>query len=75
MGLFDILFGKHDSDDMSRDFFGKHGEFDNNDEMRDICEDMFGMHSQNPDADLEEHYGWENKLNYDGDGYSDDDNW
>ena len=75
MGLFEFLFGKSDSSDFTKDFVGKHGEFDRNDEDRDICEDMFGMKSQNPDADLESHYGWENKINYDGDGYDDSLDW
>lgn len=56
---------------MTADYYGKHGEFDNNDEDRAICEEMFGMKAQCPDVDLEEHFGWENKLNYDTDGYSD----
>jgi len=75
MGLFDFLFGNDNSFDMTKDYIGKHGEFDRNDEDRAICEDMFGMKSQNHDADLESHYGWENKLNYDSDGYPDEEDW
>lgn len=30
-----------------------------------ILEDMQSMHLENPDADLEDHFGWEHKLEYD----------
>lgn len=72
MSLFELIFGMAS---MTSDYIGKHGEFRNNDEDRDICEDMFGMAAQNHDADLESHYGWENKLNYDSDGYGDAEDW
>lgn len=36
---------------------------------------MFAMRSRNHDADLEAHYGWENKMNYDCDGYADEEDW
>lgn len=42
------------------------------DEDLSILEDMIQMHSTNPDADLESHYGWEHKIDYDQDGYDDD---
>ena len=41
------------------------------DENLSILEDMIQMHSANPDADLEEHYGWEHKIDYDQDGSDD----
>lgn len=41
MGFLDILFGNGSSFDMTKDYIGKHGEFDRNDEDRAICEDMF----------------------------------
>ena len=41
------------------------------DEDLSILEDMIQMHSANPDADLEEHYGWEHKIDYDQDGGDD----
>lgn len=37
--------------------------------------DMYGDRAQNHDTDLEFHYGWENKLNYDSDGYDDEEDW
>lgn len=42
------------------------------DEDLAILEDMIQMHSVNPDADLESHYGWEHKIDYDQDGDNDD---
>ena len=41
------------------------------DENLSILEDMIQMHSANPDADLQEHYGWEHKIDYDQDGGDD----
>lgn len=41
------------------------------DEDLSILEDMIQMHSANPDADLEEHYGWDHKIDYDQDGGDD----
>ena len=41
------------------------------DEDLSILEDMIQMRSANPDADLEEHYGWEHKIDYDQDGGDD----
>lgn len=83
------FFNHSDSDSSSDDFPGqrKGGLFsdpsnDENirreiyakqDEDLSILEDMIQMHSVNPDADLEEHYGWEHKIDYDQDG--DNDNW
>lgn len=86
MGLFDFIFGIDSGSgspessgllgdfDMTRDYIGKHGEFDRNDEERAICEDMFSMKvcDDVSDEDLTEHFGWENKLNYDSEGYSDE---
>ena len=75
MGLLDFLFGGSDIFNMTRDYIGMHGEFDRNDEDRSICEDMFAMRSHDHDADLKSHFGWENKLNYDSDGYKDEEGW
>ena len=41
------------------------------DEDLSILEDMIQMHSTNPYADLEEHYGWDHKIDYDQDGGDD----
>ena len=75
MGLWNFLFGGDDSDDMTEDFIGMHGEFDRNDEDRAICEDMYAMRADDHDADLEDQFGWENVLNYDTDGYADEEDW
>ena len=72
MGIFEYFFGSSADNDLTADYIGMHGEFDRNDEDRAICEDMFAMKSQNPDVDLMEHFGWENKLNYDCEGYDDE---
>lgn len=69
MSLYEFFFGK---ESMTSDYYGRHGEFDRNDEDRAYCEDMQQMHSANSDVNLEEHFGWENKLNYDNEGYGDE---
>ena len=58
--------------DMTKDYLGKHGEFDYNDEARRISEDIQQFHNANPDADLSDHYYWEDILNAETDGYLDD---
>ena len=72
MGLFDFYSDSDDSFDMTGAYIGKHGEFDRNDEDRAACEDIFEMRVNDSDADVESHFGWENKLNYDSDGYADE---
>jgi hypothetical protein len=54
-----------DVDQIRRDIYAKQ------DEDLSILEDMIQMHSANPDADLEEHYGWDHKIDYDQDGGDD----
>lgn len=73
MGFWESFLGLGSS--MTKDYAGKHGEFDRNDEDRSICEDMFSMRAHDHDADLESHFGWENKMNYDNEGYSDEEDW
>lgn len=51
-----------DEDSVRRDIYAKQ------DEDLSILEDMIQMHSVNPDADLEEHYGWDHKIDFDQDG-------
>ena len=51
-----------DEDSVRRDSYAKQ------DEDLSILEDMIQMHSANPDADLEEHYGWDHKIDFDQDG-------
>ena len=63
---------RHTSYDITSNYIGKHGEFDRNDEDRAIAEDMYAMHSGNSGTDLQEHFGWENDLNYNSDGYDED---
>lgn len=53
----------------SDDFIGHRGEFDLNDEARRVSEDMQQFHHNHPDADLSDHYYWEDVLDADTDGY------
>ena len=57
---------------ISDDFYGKHGEFDRNDESRRISEDMQQFRSANPDADLSDHYYWDDVCDAETDGYLED---
>ena len=58
--------------DATKDYYGKHGEFDFNDEARRVSEDIQQFHRAMPDADLSEHYYWEDILDAKTDGYLDD---
>lgn len=58
--------------DISDSFIGHHGEFDRNDEARRISEDIQQFHNAHPDADLSDHYNWEDILDAETDGYFDD---
>ncbi len=71
MGFFDF-FSDDSSNDMTRDYIGEHGEFETSDYERGLCEDMFSMRIEDHDADIESHFGWENELNYESDGYGDE---
>ena len=57
---------------VSDDFLGHRGEFDLNDEARRASEDMQQFHYSHPDADLSDHYYWEDVLDADTDGYLED---
>ncbi|MBO4570391.1 MAG: hypothetical protein J5699_00510 [Bacteroidales bacterium] len=59
--------------DFNENSIGKRGEFANNDEDLAIEEEMRQLKSVDHDADLQEHFGWENEMNYDAD--KDDDDW
>jgi len=61
-----------DDFDMTKDYYGKHGEFDRNDESRRISEDIQQFHNSDPDADLTDHYYWDDVLDAETDGYLDD---
>ena len=54
---------------ISDDFIGHRGEFDVNDEARRVSEDMQQFHSNHRDADLTDHYYWDDVLDADTDGY------
>lgn len=57
---------------ISDSFYGRHGEFDLNDESRRVSEDMQQFRSNHRDADLSDHYYWDDVLDADTDGYLDD---
>lgn len=58
--------------DMTKDYVGKHGEFDRYDESRRVSEDIQQFHNCHPGADLSDHYYWDDVLDADTDGYLDD---
>jgi len=70
--LFEWIFGRHS---MTSDFIGTHGEFDKSDEDRAICEDIFADRAADHDFDIRREYGWEHEMNYDSDGYRDEEDW
>lgn len=58
---------------MTDDYYGKHGEFDINDEARRVSEDIQQFHNTFPDADLTDQYYWDDVLDAETDGYLDKD--
>ena len=58
--------------DPTKDYYGRHGEFDSNDESRRVSEDIQGFHSQFPDTDLSDHYYWDDVVDAGTDGYLED---
>ena len=60
---------EEDSHDMTRDYYGKHGEFELNDEALRASEDIRGFHSNYPDTDLSDHYYWEDVLDAETDDF------
>ena len=54
---------------VSDEFYGRRGEFDLNDEARRVSEDMEQFHRNHPDADLSDHFFWEDVLDAETDGY------
>ena len=56
---------------VSDDFIGHRGEFDLNDEARRVSEDMQQFHHNHPDADLSDHYFWDDVLDAETDDYLD----
>ena len=57
---------------VSDGFIGHRGEFDLNDEARRVSEDIQQFHYNHPDADLSDHYYWEDVLDADTDGSLED---
>lgn len=65
-------YGWLDEFDMTKDYYGKHGEFDRNDESRSVSEDIQQFHNGSPNTDLHDHYYWDDILDAKTDGYLDD---
>lgn len=57
---------------ISDDYYGHRGEFDLNDESRRVSEDIQQFHRAHPDADLSDHYYWDDVLDAETDDYLDD---
>ena len=58
---------------VSDDYYGHRGEFNLNDEARRVSEDIQQFHRAHPDADLSDHYFWEDILDAETDGYLEED--
>lgn len=58
--------------DMTKDYYGRHGEFDKNDEARSTSEYIQIFHNDDPDADPTDNFHWDEVLDAESDGYLDD---
>ena len=58
--------------DMTKDYYGKHGEFDKNDEARSTSEYIQIFHHEDPDADPTDQFHWDEVLDAKSDGYLDE---
>lgn len=58
--------------DMTKDYYGRHGEFDENDEARSTSEYIQIFHNEDPDADPTDNFHWDEVLDAESDGYLDD---
>ena len=56
----------------AKDYYGKHGEFDRNDEGYRESEDMRIFHNSFRDVDLTDHYDWNDVFEAETDDYLDD---
>lgn len=56
---------------VSGSYYGHNGEFDRNDESRRVSEDMQQFHNSHPDADLSDHYYWDDIRDAETDDYLD----
>lgn len=69
---FDPDDSGHKTTSITDDYYGKHGEFDINDEARRVSEDMQQFHNTFPDSDLSDQYYWDDILDAETDDYLDD---
>ena len=59
--------------DMTKDYYGKHGEFDKNDDSWGTSEYIRQFHNDNPDLDLSDHFDWQERAEAESDGFLEDD--
>ena len=62
-----------DDYDMTKDYYGKHGEFDKNDDAWGTSEYIRQFHNDDPDMDLSDHFDWQERMDAESDGYLDED--
>lgn len=62
-----------DNFDPTRDYYGKHGEFDRNDDSWGTSEYIRQFRNSDPDVDLSDHFDWQERLDAESDGFTEDD--
>lgn len=62
-----------DTFDPTKDYYGKHGEFDKNDDSWGTSEYIRQFRNNDPDVDLSEHFDWQERAEAESDGFLDDD--
>lgn len=62
-----------DSFDPTKDYYGKHGEFDRNDDSWGTSEYIRQFRNNDPDVDLSDHFDWQERLEAESDGFTEDD--
>jgi len=72
MGLYKWIFGE---ENMTDSYIGKHGEFDEADRERGICEDIYADRYADHRFNGKSEYGWEHDMKYGSDGYEDEEDW
>ena len=76
--LLDIIYGDDEKDRKKKSSWPTMYDdsfFKLNDEARADCEEIYSDRAHCHDLDIESHYGWEHKMDYDTDGYSDEEDW
>ena len=58
-----------DDYDMTKDYYGKHGEFDKNDDSWGSSDYVRQFKNNDPDVDLDDHFDWQEQLDAESDGF------